>query len=71
MTIPSTLNMLNARTTYYMDGSVKSIQLVAGCELDIYDTTLWPVRTVALACPRVDYIRLWPLPIEEMWVGDG
>ena len=55
--------MLNARTTYPVDG-VKTLRLVAGCELDIYDTTAQPVRTVALVCPRMDYIRLWPLPVE-------
>jgi hypothetical protein len=31
---------------------------LAGCNLD-YHT---PIHAVALACPGVDYIRLWPLP---------
>ena len=25
------------------------------------------IHAVALACPGVDYIRLWPLPVEQPW----
>ena len=31
------------------------------CNLD-YHT---PIHAVALACPGVDYIKLWPLPVEQ------
>jgi hypothetical protein len=27
------------------------------------------IQAVALACPGVDYIRLWPLPVKQPW-GD-
>jgi hypothetical protein len=47
-----------------------SIKLIAGCWLDFLDTRLQPVFTVALACPREDYIRLWPLPIKQPWSED-
>ena len=70
MTIPSAYNMLDARTTYYVDG-VKTLRLIGGCELDIYDKIVQPVRTVALACPRMDYIRLWPLQVEQVWMSSG
>ena len=33
------------------------------CYLD-YHT---PLHAVALACPGVDYTRLWPLPITQPW----
>jgi hypothetical protein len=36
---------------------------LAGCYLD-YHT---PIHAVALACPGVDYTRLWPLPVEQPW----
>ena len=35
------------------------------CYLD-YHTN---IHAVALACPGVDYIRLWPLPVTQPW-GD-
>lgn len=48
---------------------VTSIDIVIkGCELDFYhNERLQPVFTIALACPRTDYIRLWPLPIKQPW----
>jgi len=33
------------------------------CYLD-YHT---PIHAVALACLGVDYIKLWPLPVEQPW----
>jgi hypothetical protein len=33
------------------------------CSLD-YHTS---VRTFALACPGMDYIRIWPLPVVKPW----
>ena len=42
---------------------VWTIKLVARCHLD-YHT---PIHAVALACPGVDYIRLWPLPVTQPW----
>jgi len=26
------------------------------------------MHAVALACPGVDYIKLWPLPVEQPWL---
>jgi hypothetical protein len=44
-----------------------SAKLVAGCEIAFLDTRLQPAFTVVLACPRVDSIRLWPLPVIYPW----
>ena len=44
--------------------SVWQLKLVAGCELDYH---VAPVSAIALACPHVDYIRLWPWPMVQPW----
>ena len=33
------------------------------CYLDYHAN----IHAVALACPGVDYIKLWPLPVEQPW----
>jgi hypothetical protein len=38
-------------------------KLVAGCEMDFVTS----VGAVALACPGVDYMRRWPLPVVQPW----
>ena len=40
------------------------LKLAAGCELDYH---VAPVSAIALACPHVDYIRLWPWPMVQPW----
>jgi hypothetical protein len=40
-----------------------TVKLIKGCEMD-YHTS---IRAVALACPGVDYMRLWPLPVVQPW----
>lgn len=47
-----------------------SIKLMAGCQVDLLDSRLQPVLTVALSYPGVDYIRLWPLPVLKPWYED-
>jgi hypothetical protein len=62
------LSLFLASRTYELIPGVTAMRLIKGCELDFFhDTRLQPVFTVALACPRVDYIRLWPLPIKQPW----
>jgi len=39
------------------------VKLLGRCYLN-YHTS---IQAVALACPGVDYIRLWPLPPEQPW----
>ena len=69
ITMPVAYALLTARTTYPIEG-VKTIRLVGRCELDYIDYTVQPVRTLAFACPGMDYIRLWPLPIQQPWIED-
>lgn len=47
-----------------------SYHLPARCEIIYFDTSLQPTRTLALACPGVDMIRFWPLPIQNPWFED-
>lgn len=46
------------------------IELIAGCNLWIISPPLQPMKTVVLACPGRDAIRLWPLPIVDPWSED-
>ena len=46
------------------------IELVSRCKLVYFDTRLQPFNTLVLMCPRVDAIRLWPLPIIQPWFRD-
>ena len=69
ITMPVAYVMLAARTTYPIEGE-KTIRLVGRCELDYIDNTVQPVHTLALACPGMDYISLWPLPIQQPWFED-
>ena len=34
---------------------------------DCYPDYPSDIHAVALACPGVDYMRLWPLPVEQPW----
>ncbi|MBN2267140.1 MAG: hypothetical protein JW725_02245, partial [Candidatus Babeliaceae bacterium] len=43
----------------------------ARCEIIYIDTSLQPVNTLALACPRKDLIRIWPLPVRNPWFEDS
>lgn len=37
------------------------------CSVDFYSPPAQRRYTIALACPGVDYIRLWPLPPIRPW----
>ena len=67
--MPLAYAVLAARTTYPIDG-VKTIRLVGRCELDYFDDKAQPVQTLTFAFPGMDYIRLWPLPIQQPWFDD-
>jgi hypothetical protein len=58
---------LLASRTYQLTEDTRAIQLVADCELWDIVPPLQPTRTVVLACPHTDGIRLWPLPAEQPW----
>lgn len=61
---------LIALRTYQRIPGVVAVRLLAGCEVEIYDSSVQPVSTIVLACPRVDSIRLWPLPVLQPWYED-
>jgi hypothetical protein len=64
-----TLNSMFSRM-YQLTDNARALELVAGCELwGIYPPSQ-PFRTLVLACPGVDAIRLWPLPVEQPWAED-
>jgi len=47
-----------------------STNLPGHCEIIQFGRGLQPVYTVALACPRMDMIRPWPLPVQQSWFED-
>ena len=40
---------------------------VGACSIDYHPS----LRALALACPGVDYLRLWPWPVEQPWEEPG
>jgi hypothetical protein len=58
--------LLTSRITRPISGVIE-VKLVAGCQVEFYDIHTQPVFTTVLACPRVDSIRLWPLPFLQPW----
>ena len=56
--------VLVASRIHRFSDTVWQLELVAGCELDYH---IPPVNAVALACPGVDLMRIWPLPITQPW----
>jgi hypothetical protein len=69
LTAYQALSILSSRT-YQLTQDARATWLVAGCELwDILPPSQ-PTRTLVLACPRVDAIQLWPLPVVYTWFED-
>jgi len=60
------VDLLSSRT-YQLTEDTRAIRLVAGCELWDIVPPSQPTKTLILACPKTDAIRLWPLPIERPW----
>jgi hypothetical protein len=58
--------LLASRTERVIPGVI-AVTLFGDCQVEFYDTTIQPVFTLALACPRVDVIRLWPFPVKQPW----
>ena len=56
--------------TYQLAENVRAICLGQGCELWYFAPPAQPKSTFALACPRTDLIRLWPLPAQQPWFED-
>jgi hypothetical protein len=58
--------LLASRISRPVSGVIE-VSLVAGCQVEFHDIHTQPVFTTVLACPRVDSIRLWPLPFLQPW----
>ena len=63
-------SVLTARS-YKLTEDAWVTELVADCELWDVLPPSQPVRTLVLACPGVDTIRLWPLPVQQLREEDG
>ena len=59
-----TVGVLIGSTIEQFTPFVSQLKLVADCELDYH---VAPVNAIALACPHVDYIRMWPWPMVQPW----
>ena len=57
---------LDSRTRLIFE-NVEEVKLVSGCEAVIFYPPKQPFKTFVLACPGVDFIKLWPLPVEYNW----
>ena len=62
-------SVLTARS-YKLTEDAWVTELVAECELWDVLPPSQPVRTLVLACPGVDAIRFWPLPVQQPWEED-
>jgi hypothetical protein len=67
LTTYQALNILSSGT-YQLTEDTRAIRLVAGCELWEIVPPSQQMRTLILACPKTDAIRLRPLPIEQPWI---
>ena len=63
------LGLLTIRIYQPIDG-VTALRLVGRCQLEYFDTTLQPINTLVLSCPKMDMIRLWPMPVVHPWFED-
>ena len=69
LTTVQVYGVLAPRTYQLVDG-VTAIRLGRGCEVWYFAQPAQPVSTFALACPRMDLMRLWPLPVMQPWSED-
>ena len=60
---------LICQSSMLIEGALQ-VKLINRCDLEIYDKPLQPFRTVVISCPRMDMIRVWPLPIQHPWFED-
>ncbi len=66
ITLGLAYRFLNLKTVETTRDAV-SAKLPGRCEIILFSRSLQPVYTIALACPRMDMIRLWPLPVRQPW----
>lgn len=62
-----TLAVLLACRTKRLTADVWTVELPGRCALDYHPS----IGALALACPGVDYTRLWPWPVVRPWEESG
>ena len=69
----TTIQLFSALTarSYQLTEDAWATELVAGGELWDVLSPSQPARTLVLACPGVDAIRVWPMPVQQPWEEDG
>jgi hypothetical protein len=65
----ATYGLLSSKPYSVLEG-VTGFRLVGGCRLYYFTQPAQPMNAWALACPRTDMIRLWPLPVQQPWFED-
>jgi len=66
ITLSLAYGFLRLRTVETIPGGA-STELPGRCEIIQFDSGLQPTYTVVQACPRMDMIRIWPLPVQQPW----
>jgi hypothetical protein len=69
ITISLAYGFLRLRTEEIIPGAV-STELPGHCKIIQFGRGLQREYTIALACPRTDFLRLWPLPVQQSWLED-
>jgi len=49
---------------------VYSIDVIGLCFFDVYTNNVLPEFTIAYRCPGIDYMKIWPFPVEQPWDGE-
>ena len=56
----------SVKTDYSIEGA-RVLPIIAGCELWTIDEPIQTEISIAVACPGVDLVRIWPLPVVMAW----
>ena len=56
--------------TYKMMEGIYTVDFLGLCNFDFYDKSVLPEFTVGFRCTRLDYMKIWPFPIEQPWDGE-
>ena len=56
-----------AQMTFQVAEGITAMHLTGNCELQYYTPPAQPVNTLVLTCPVMEMMRLWPLPVQQLW----
>jgi len=60
-----------AQRTFYVTEGITAMHLSSNCELQYHTSPAQPENTLVLTCPQMDMLRLWTLPVQQLWFEDG